>query len=452
MSGGPPRKSRSARIIQAAALTVVFGVLLLATRVAPEGSVVGPLAALGFLLLAGTLTSELIELVGLPQLTGFILAGVVSGPYVLHLIDKGTLERVAPANTLALALIALAGGLELKLETLRTVWRSIAWHNGLQSVVGLASSTAAFVFVAPYTPFAGNDLAQLVAIGLLWAVVSISRSPAALLGILAQTRAKGPLATHSLAFVMSSDVVVILISAITVALVRPVLEPGAELSLAGLGVLGHELVGSAALGVTLGLVLAAYLRLVGGNLLLVLLAVGVGLSELLRYIQFDALLAFLVAGFVVENFSSQGEKLLHAIESTGSVVFVVFFALAGANLDLFTLADLWPVALSLSVLRVVATIGAARVSSRIAQDPPAIRTWGWSSMISQAGLSLGLAALLVRAFPALGEPFRALVIASSALNTVFGPILFKLALDKSGESRRSEASPESEGAEQSPTR
>lgn len=444
MSAASPRKSRSARIIQAAALTVVFGVLLLATRVAPEGSVVGPLAALGFLLLAGTLTSELIELAGLPQLTGFILAGVVSGPYVLHLIDKPTLERVAPANALALALIALAGGLELKLETLKQVWRSIAWANGLQAALGLVTSTLGFMAIARYTPFAEHELGSLFAVALLWAVVAITRSPAALLGILSQTRAKGPLATYSLAFVMSSDVVVILLSAIAVALVRPLLEPGAEMSLADLGVLGHELIGSAALGVTLGLVLSAYLRLIGGNLLLVLIALGVGLSELLRYIQFDALLAFLVAGFVVSNFSSQGEKLLHGIESAGSVVFVVFFALAGAKLDLVTLAKLWPVALSLCALRFATTLGAAKLTSTLAKDEPVIRRWGWSSMISQAGLSLGLATLLVRTFPALGEPFRALAIAAIAINEIFGPVLFKLALDRSGESRPAGVEPPEE--------
>ena len=73
------------------------------------------IAAIGFLLLAGTITSELLELVGLPHITGYLLAGLLAGPHVLDIVDEHTVEALAPVNTLALSLIALAGGAELDL-------------------------------------------------------------------------------------------------------------------------------------------------------------------------------------------------------------------------------------------------------------------------------------------------------------------------------------------------
>ena len=84
--------------------------------------------------------------------------------------------------------------------------------------------------------------------------------------------------------------------------------------------------------------------------------------------------------------------------------------------------------------RAAATYGVARLSSRLAGDVPVVKKWGWSGLVSQAGLALGLAAVVSREFPAFGDGFRALAIATIALNEMIGPVLFKLALDRSGES------------------
>ena len=432
-----PRKSRTQRLTQAAALVVVFAVLFAATRLVPESrSVVGTVAGLGFLLLAGTLTSELTETIGLPHLSGYLLAGIVAGPHVFKLIDSDTVEGLSPVNTLALALIALAGGSELHLSSLKAGFRSIAITIVFQALLTMSVATAMFFFLSRYIHFSMPLTAGMtLGIALLWGALSTPRSPSAMMGILAQTRAKGPLATFSLTTVMLTDAVVILLIAVVIVFVRPLLEPGAGLTLTDLSQLGHELIGSVALGVTLGLLLSAYLRVVGTQLLFVLLAVGVGLSELLRYLEFDALLAFLVAGFVVQNFSNQGQKLLEAIQRSGTAVFVIFFGLAGAHLDVPILVKLWPVALALCASRGAATYVAGRMSARVANDSPLISRWGWSGLISQAGLTLGLSIVVLRAFPVLGETFRSLAIAAVAINEMIGPILFKLALDRSGESR-----------------
>lgn len=442
MSGhGGARKGVATRAVQALALAVSFGVLFALTELTPQmDSRLGTMTAIGFLVLAGTLLSELLEPLGLPHLSGYLLAGIVGGPHVLHLVDHETVEQLSPVNTLALALIALAGGVELRIDTLRSVAKSLAVASGIQTIVVLTGMALTFMALARFVPFAKDlELRPLVGVALLWGAMSVTRSPSACMGILSQTRAKGPLATFSLGFIMLSDVVVVVMLAVVIMLARPLITAGADISIADFNVLGHELLGSISMGTTLGLALAIYLRLVGGQLLLVLLALGFGVTAALRYVHVDPLLTFLTAGFVVQNLSNQGPKLLHAVEQMGSVVFVLFFATAGAHLDLPLLKQAWAIALTLCGVRIALTYGAARLSSRLAADPPVVRKWGWAPLVSQAGLALGLGVVIKNAFPGpVGEGFGSLVIAAVAINEMIGPVLFKMALDKTGETDRSE--------------
>jgi Kef-type K+ transport system membrane component KefB len=439
MSGhGNAQKGLGTRAVQALALAVSFGVLFAVTRLAPEiESRLGIMTAIGFLVLAGTLLSELLEPLGLPHLSGYLLAGIVGGPHVLHLVDHETVVQLLPVNTLALALIALAGGVELRIEMLRSVAKSLTYASLIQTFVVLLGMGGLFLLLARFIPFAQNlETRPLLGVALLWGALSVTRSPSACMGILSQTRAKGPLATFSLGFIMLSDVVVVMMIATAIMLARPLITPGASISIDDFNVLGHEILGSISMGTTLGLILAIYLRLVGGQLILVLLALGFGVTAGLKYVHVDPLLTFLTAGFVVQNLSNQGPKLLHAVEQMGSVVFVLFFATAGAELDVPLLKQLWPIALALCAGRALFTYVAAQLSSRLANDPPAVRKWGWSSLVSQAGLALGLGVVVKNSFPSVGDGFGSLVIAAVAINEMIGPVLFKMALDKTGETDR----------------
>ncbi|HSQ66956.1 MAG TPA: cation:proton antiporter [Polyangiaceae bacterium] len=423
------------RILQVLAIAALGGVAYGAQHLSRHGQTsLGTISALGLLLICGTLAGELLEAFRIPHLTAYLGVGVVAGPYLLNLVDHETVDSLQTVNTLALALIAFAGGAELRLDLVKRSLRSLSASALTQCILVLFGAAAIFAVVSPMLPFARGALASMLAIAMLWGVLSITRSPAATLAILSQTRAQGPLATFSLAFVMLSDVVVIVIASAVIALVKPFLEPGTAFSIESLGHLGHEIVGSVSLGTSLGLLMVAYLRFVNKQILVVLVALGFGFTEIINYLRLDPLLTFLVAGFLIQNLSGQGEKLLHAIEDMGSVVYVVFFATAGAALDLPLLRKLWVVALILFAGRVILTVGAHRLACRMADDPPVLKRWGWTGLVAQAGVVLGLAVTIERAFPTFGPPFRALAIATVALNQLVGPILFKLALDTAGES------------------
>lgn len=429
------------RLVQVVAIVASGFLFYVVTRAVPLVSgEVSAIAAVGFLLLAGTLLSELVEPLGLPHLTGYLVAGIVAGPNVLHLVDHEAVRVTSQVNALALALIAFSGGAELKLSTVREVWKSLVYSTVIQHVVVFGVAVLSFVAMRDHISFARSMSARpLLGAALLWGVLSASRSPAAVLGVLAQTRASGPVAMRTLAQVMTSDVVVVVLVAAVTAIAKPMLVPGAVLSLHKMSGLGEEVLGSVAVGTTLGLLLIVYLRFVGKQVVLVLVALGGGFSEVVSYLHFEPMLTFLCAGFVVQNLSRYGDVLLHAVEDLGSVVYVVFFATAGAHLDLGLLAQLWPVALAFCGIRAVTTFACARLASHLANDPPEAKTYGFTGLVSQAGLTLGIAAILQRQFPDLGAPFSALVVACVAINEMVGPILFKWGLDRAGETKATEA-------------
>ncbi len=431
-------KPWTSRSLQLLMLLGTLGLAWAAQQAMPgPPGVLAAIGGLGLLLLAGTLSSELLEVVGLPHLTGYLLAGILVGPHVLNLVGHDTVEHLGVLNELALALIALAGGAELRIDILKRVVRSLLWAHALHIAGIIVFVGGTFLLLQSQLPFLeGLTPLATVMVALLWTVLATTRSPSAVLGILAQLRPKGPLTDMTLAFVMSSDIVVIILLAVVMAVARLGIDPAAGFELSAFTEVGHELLGSTALGTTLGIVLAVYLRFGGRNLLLVLVALGLPMTALLKYIHLDPLLSFMVAGFVVQNFSAGGDKLLHSIEQTAAIVFVVFFATAGAHLDLPGFARIWPVALALAGVRIAVTIVAARTASRIAGDAPIIHRWGWSGLVSQAGLALGVALVIVREFPSFGDGLRTLAIGVIGINELLGPVLFKLGLDRAGESQQ----------------
>ena len=443
MSGGAvrARKGAGTRLMHALLLFGFGAMIFFVTRAVPEvHGGLWTITAVGFLLLAGTLTSELLEPLRLPHLTGYLLAGIAAGPHVLRLVDEHTVKTLSPINMLSLALIALAGGAELDFAAMRKGARGLAWATVVQCLLVLVVVGGCFIAVRPLIPFTrGLGIGSLIGVALLWGALAVTRSPSATLGILSQTRASGPLATFTLSFVMASDVVVVILVAVVLGAVKPLIDPSASFAISSFVTLGHELFGSVALGTTLGLIIAAYLRLINRQMLVVLLLLGFGASTVLDYLRFDSLLTFMVAGFIVRNLSKQGHKFIAYIEQTGSVVYVVFFATAGADLDVPLLRQLWPVALLLAASRGTITWVGARISGALAKDPPILRNWSWAGLVSQAGLALGLSVIVARDFPGIGPPFRALAIATIAINEMVGPVLFKLALDRNGETSKVQA-------------
>lgn len=417
------------------AVALVLGALALMEAQGWSAAPGGGLFALGFLLVAGSFGGQVASFVGFPRLTGYLAVGVLAGPSGSGLISREDVRDLALVNALALALIALQAGAELSASMLKRSYRSLLWASAAHLAVISVGMTLVFAAVLRFTDFgAGLSLGQALAIGTVWGAMAASKAATDALAILSETGAKGPVSEYALGVVIVIDVFVLILFALGLALARSAVTPDASFSWTDLEELGMELFASVAAGTTFGLLIAFYFWAVGREKLLFTVAVGYGVTAFCSYFHYDTLLVFVVAGFVVANLSREGHHLIHTTESISAAVMVVFFATAGAQLDLGALRVYGPLAAILALSRVAFTWLASQAGHRLARDPPSVRRYGWTAFVSQAGVTLGLAAVAREALPAhIGEGMVTLLIAVIGINEMIGPVLFKLGLTRAGE-------------------
>lgn len=159
------------------------------------------------------------------------------------------------------------------------------------------------------------------------------------------------------------------------------------------------------------------------------LGVVFAISALAEAIHIELVLVCVVAGFVVENFSSYGEDLIRSIEESSLPIYVIFFSIAGATLDLQVLQQFWKMALMVVMLRLVATFAGSFLGSRMADDAPRVRRNIWTGFIGQAGITLGLANIIGDVFADSFGPFlKTVIIATIVVNQILGPVIFRIGL------------------------
>jgi Kef-type K+ transport system membrane component KefB len=428
------------RLTIGSAFAAISGVALLASAfrgiIADGWSVreIEPLFALGFLMIAGSVGGRLASAVGLPRLTGYLLVGALFGPHGFGIVPHGTIKSLTLINGLALALIALQAGAEFTTDVLKRTMKSVAWSTAAQTLIEPPFMCALFVLVAGYLEFTrGLSLIELVAVGTVWGAIALSKSPAATLAVLGETKAKGPLTEHVLGVVVVLDVLVLALFSIASAIARAALIPDLGFSLDELTRLATELFASIAAGTTVGLLMAFYFWASGKERLLFVIASAYGITAACTYLHYDTLLVFVVAGFVVTNLTRQGPVLIDATERLSTGVMVVFFATAGAKLDLEVLREGWLVALVLAGSRAAITFVACRIGHKLAKDPPVVRTYGWMGFVSQAGVTIGLTTIAAEVLPGVGTGIATLSIAVVGINELVGPILFKTSLGRANE-------------------
>lgn len=412
-------------------------VMALFRRVTTSGS--APLeaqatVALGFLLLAAYLGGGVAKRVRLPRVTGYLLTGLCVGPAWLDLVRTEEIEALRFIADAAVALIALAAGSELRLENLRAE-RAALLRLGTGAIAFPFVAVALVVLcVSQWFPITLHQpLGDAVAVALVLGTIAAAASPSVTMAVIDELGARGPFARAVLGVTIAKDVVVIVLLSLVLAVARPLASAGA-LNLAVAGTVLVQLAGSIALGAVLGVMLAEYLKRVRRGTPLFLIAVAFVTAEVARRSHLEPILAAVAAGFYLENFSRvEAERLRADLKRGSSPVHVVFFGFVGAGLHIEALADLWPWVLLLVGVRAVALGYGVRWAGRDPRVTPVLARDAWWGLISQTGVTLGLAAATRRAFPEWGVSLEALLVTMIAVHEVVGPICFRRALMRAGE-------------------
>jgi len=209
------------------------------------------LAALGFVLLAAYTLGEITGRFRLPKITGYILTGLLFGPYVINLFSVGVVEDIRLINSLAVALIALTAGAEMKLESLKAVARSLGWITLVKGVLILIAVTATVLAARSLIPFlAGASVPLTLSVGMIFGVLAIGTSPAATIAVINETQSRGRLSDITLGVAVAKDVVMVVLLAVAISLANLFSTAGARFSSSVLLTVGKELGLSAAFGLT----------------------------------------------------------------------------------------------------------------------------------------------------------------------------------------------------------
>jgi Kef-type K+ transport system membrane component KefB len=256
------------------------------------------------------------------------------------------------------------------------------------------------------------------------------------LALLTETRANGPLAKTTLGVVLVADVLVILIFTVAFSLAQASLGGTTASAPEIMLRLLREVVGSILAGALVGGVLTLYLRFVRRELVVFAIVVVFATAAAAQALHFELLLSLLVAGFLVENVAPvRAEPLVEMLHVMAVPVFVIFFAMAGADLRLQTFVTLWPIVLTVALVRMGLIYVGTTAGARLGRAEPVVTRYAWTGLVSQAGVALGLATIVADRLPRLGLAMQTMIVGIIAFNESVGPVLFRHGLDRAGEIR-----------------
>jgi len=408
-----------------------------AARILGHGVVSDPtgsaLLALGCLVIGGLLAGDLALRARLPRVTGYLLLGMVAGPYAVGLETVADADFLRLFEELALGLIALTAGGEFRLAGLRSRGGLLGAITGAHLMIMPLVATVMWALFS-WRPFIGPlSSSELLAAAMLLGVVAVAVSPATTIAVITELRARGEVTEIVLATTVLKDLLILLLFTWVNALAHAWLA-GQRTTLGALAGVGWEIVGSLAVGVVLGALLGLYMKHVGQFIPLTVLALALVSAEMARSAHLEHLLVCMAAGFTVRNlFVREAATFLDALEQSSPPIYIIFFALVGGGFNLGILLTMWIPAVLYVSCRMIAIWLCTVVPATVVGAARSVRQHAWGGFVAQAGLSLGLATRIQREHPGFGDMVALLIVASVVVNQLVGPVLWARTLRAAGE-------------------
>ena len=379
--------------------------------------------ALAVILLSGLLCGRLAGRLRLPNVTGYLLAGLLLGPYALGFLQEGFVSRLDFISEMALAFIAFSIGGEFKASYFRRVGVTpivIAAFEGLGAVALVVAALLA----------SGQDLPFSLVLG----AIASATAPAATVMVIKQYRAKGPLTSTLLSVVALDDAVALIAFGFSVALAKSLTGAGSSV-LAALGEPFLEVGLSLALGAALGAAFLIPLRFFkkDSNRLCIAVAfifLGTALADLLSA---SALLTNMVMGAALVNLCKTAPDIFRIADAVTPPIFMMFFVVSGAELNLSVLPTVGAAGVIYIVMRVAGKWLGATLGAAVMHADPVIKKYLGPTLIPQAGVAIGLTLVAQDVVPEYAPAIRAIVLCGTLIYEIFGPMAAKLCLTRAGE-------------------
>ncbi|MDO4314770.1 MAG: cation:proton antiporter [Oscillospiraceae bacterium] len=406
------------------------------------------LLSVSIAILAGLLMTRVIHPLRLPDVTAYLMAGVLIGPYCLgamHISGLGfvsadAVSRMSLVSEVALGFIAFSIGNEFRLKDLKATGRQatvIGIFQALTATLLVDLALAAVHFAMPDK----LSVAQAITLG----AIATATAPAATLMVVRQYKAKGPLTDLLLPIVALDDAVGLVVFAVSFGIAKTLVSGEVDL----VSILVNplvEIVGSLLLGAVMGWLLTQLEKLFHSNTNRLNMTIAfVFLTASLAMLEFEAgpvtvgfssLLVCMMLGTVFCNLCPLSEDLMGAADKWTSPLFALFFVISGAELELNVFLDAAIVCIGVVyiVFRSAGKYIGAYISARWTRCAPNICKYLGITLLPQAGVALGMCTTAMQ----LGEQgglIRNITLFSVLVYEMVGPLLTRQALTKAGDIR-----------------
>jgi Kef-type K+ transport system membrane component KefB len=407
----------------------------LLANISAQSEQVNIILLIGVAIFGGTIGANIFRRLRIPQVVGYVIIGLLIGESGLNLIGRDTVETLSLFNMFALGVIGFMIGGELR--------RDVFEKYGKQFFVILCSEgIAAFIMVAVFAGFVGwyftGSISTAVAMALVLGAIASATAPAATVNVLWEYKTRGPLTSTVLAIVALDDGLSLLLYGFASSIAGAFLGKTNESMLTTIMAAIFQITGAMILGVFAGLLLGFILKRIKEpeealvfTVSSVLLVIGVAIA-----LKLGSILAAMVLGLTIANFARRkGQSTFELMRRFAPPIYVLFFVLAGAHLVLDEIAGWMIVMIAVYLIgRTAGKIFGSWFGSRQSRAPDVVRKYLGLCLLSQAGVAIGLAIISSQLFSGqFGHAIIAIVMTTTFVVEIFGPILVKVGVKKAGE-------------------
>ncbi len=390
----------------------------------------------GLMIAMGLLLGKVTKFIKLPNVTGYLLAGILVGPSILGLVNQTTVSGFQIIEEVALGFIAFSIGSELKISYFKRV--------GAKPII-IAFFEASFAVLLIFGLMLGyfaltHNLTNLnLRFSLILAAIAAATAPAATLMVIRQYKAKGKVTETLMSVVAIDDSVAVLLFGICVAIANAI-DPTAEHGSVFMQVLEpiKEIVLSLGIGAAIGFILVLGTKWFTGRANRVSLTVGAVFLTMyistLPQIAGSYILASMGMGFVFGNFSKKSEEVNSLIYLFTPPIFVLFFVLSGASLQISTIASVGGMGLIYLLGRIVGKFIGAYTGAKVTKSGDNVAKHLGFCLVPQAGVAIGLTIIASHTLtPELGNRIVTIILSSTVIYALTGAVITKFALKAAGE-------------------
>ena len=388
----------------------------LSSLIANTSPVAGVIISVALMLFSGFAMTRLTKLARLPNVTGYILAGILIGPYVLNLVPQRIIDGTDFLSDIALAFIAFSTGEFFKLSVLKKSGMKVVWITIFEAVLA-----SVFIFILTFLV-----LRLELAFSIVLSALASATAPASTMMTIRQTGAKGDFVDTLLQVVALDDVVGLVLYSIAISVALASLSGASGFSFETLGkpVLLNLLV--LALGSAFGLFMKLLMpqKRSKDNKLIISVALLFAFCGVCALLDISPLLGCMMMGTVYTNIADD-DKLFKQLNYFSPPILLLFFVRSGMSFQLDALVSSSGNLNGVPLL----VIGVSYFLCRLVKKAKLVRNYLGLALIPQAGVAIGLAALGARTLGGtMGSDLQTIILASSVLYELIGPGCAKLAL------------------------